>query len=157
MVGEIHVQATYLVHAGGTKFYEVIHFYNVDAKKFTLVKRWGKLAAADGGGECKVETYPTQRKLEEAANKIISSKQGRDYGTATSAHGFNPMGVSYRSAEDFNDILSKHYSSGHVVKEVLVNMGIEELEPREWIPTDDDVVSETPEPEPERDEDYGSW
>ena len=155
MVGEIHVQATYLVHAGGTKFYEVIAFSNVDAKKFTLVKRWGKLAAADGGGECKVETYSTQRKLEEAAGKIISSKQGRDYGIATSAHGFNPMGVSYNRAEDFNDALSRHYSSGGAVAEVLIGMGIEDLAPREW--EENEVVSETPEPEPERDEDYGSW
>jgi predicted DNA-binding WGR domain protein len=158
MVGEIHVTTQMLAHAGGTKFYEVIQFANVDAKKFVLVKRWGKVAVANGGGECKVETFPTHRKLEEAANKIITSKRGRDYELATSSHGFHAMGVSYRSAEDFNSILTKHYTTGAPISEVLIGMGI-----ADWEPTtsqgkeDDEIISETPEPEPERDADYGSW
>jgi hypothetical protein len=30
-------------HSTGTKFYEVVQLWNVDAKKFIVIKRWGKV------------------------------------------------------------------------------------------------------------------
>lgn len=156
MVGEIHVESCWLAHEGGTKFYETVSLSNPDAKKFALVKRWGKMAAADGGGECKVETFATKRALDLAAGKTVTGKQGRGYNLASSNHGFHGVGVSYNRAEDFNDALSKHYSSGGAMSEILVAMAIEDLEPRPEI-EENEVVSEEPTPEPERGETWGSW
>lgn len=156
MVGEIHFETTWLTHESGTKFYELVRFTNPDAKKFTLVKRWGKLAAADGGGECKIETFASQRAMEAASDKTRQSKEGRGYSIASTTQGFHGLSVSYNRAEDFNDAVSKHYSSGGALSEIMVSMGIEDLEPR-IEPEDNEVVSEEPTPEPERGETWGSW
>lgn len=157
MLGEIHVGTDYLAHEGGTKFYEVIRFYNVDAKKFVLVKRWGKTSGAPGGGECKVETFTSQRQLESNADKIITSKKGRGYVSASSTHGFNALGRSYKSGEDFYAALKKHYTTHAPISEILIGMGITELESGTVSEPENEIISETPTPEPDRDEDYGSW
>ena len=155
MIGEIHVGTTYLAHETGTKFYEVICFSNVDAKKFVMVKRWGKRSGAPGGGECKVETFGTARQLESNAEKIINSKRGRGYAGAASTHGFHSLGLSYNRPEDFAAALKKHYTTGAPIHEILIGMGIEELAVSEI--EENEIVTETPEPEPDRDDNYGSW
>lgn len=157
MIGEIHVGTTYLTHEGGTKFYEVVCFSNPDAKKFVLVKRWGKMALRDGGGESKVETYATARKLDDAYQKAVDGKRARGYQVASTSHGFHALGVSYRDADEFYATLKKHYTTGTHIHEILTGMGIGELDGAGSAGEENEIVSETPEPEPERDDNYGSW
>lgn len=159
MTGEIHFESRYMVHESGTKFYETVTFINAEAKLFATVKRWGKIAAAPGGGEVLVDEASSARAATSAAEKVIESKRKRGYSLASSTHGFHALSTSYKTEEEFVAAVKKHYTSGVHQSVVLSSMGIPDggmvVNAR---PDDaDDIVSEEPAPEPDRDDTYGSW
>ncbi len=146
------------MHEGGTKFYEVVQLYNADARKFILVKRWGKAAARVRGGEIKVEEFSTAQRLDAAADKVIREKQGRGY-SATKPDAAGALhtrgGSSFASETDFGNTLSMHYGpNGTRIREVL-GLSLGAVNPDD--DDDDEVVVEEPQPEPDRGETWGSW
>lgn len=160
MTGQIHTESRYLVHESGTKFYETVIFLNADEKKFAVVKRWGKIGVAGtGGGEIIVDTHSMARSAQAASEKIIEGKRKRGYNFATSTHGFHGTNVAYKDAGSFVAAVGRHYKLEGARREVLSAMYIDDKtigdDPNAAII--DDIVSETPEPEPERDDNYGSW
>lgn len=156
MTGQIHTESLYLVHESGTKFYETVIFHNADAKRFALVKRWGKVLSGDGGnGEILTESFTTARQAQAAAEKIIASKRKRGYKPAASTHGFHNASGPFTTPEAVVASVGKHYSSPGSRSAVLATMLLE----GEDIPVmeENEVISEEPTPEPERDADFGSW
>jgi len=147
----IHIEPRYLAHEGGTKFYEVIQFYNVDAKKFVVAKRWGAMGKS---GEVKIDAYPTQRKAQQEAEKIIRSKEGRGYAIASKNSGLHGLSTDSLGNDELSRQLRNHYRSDYA-NAIASGLLIEEVEAISV--EEDDVVVEEPMPEPERGEEWGSW
>ena len=157
MSKEIQSAPRYLEHEGGTKFYEVIEFWNVAASKFVLAKRWGKVGTV---GETMTDVFTTMRACNAAAEKILKSKMGRGYSKSESTIGFHTRNNSFSPA-DFERLLATHYQSrpftGLIMDALSLNriqgmsadtMIIDELS---------DIVLEEPGPEPDRGESWASW
>ena len=155
MTGQIHTESRYLVHEGGTKFYETVVFHNADAKRFALVKRWGKTGAT-GGGEILVDTFTTARAAQAAGEKIIASKMKRGYQVAANTHGFHGSDGPFKTVEAFIAAVGKHYLVETSRRSVLAAMMLDNADVPE-VTEENEVISEEPTPEPERDEDFGSW
>lgn len=148
----------YLEHDGGTKFYEVIEFWNTDDKKFVLVKRWGKIGTL---GETMVEFFGTMRACNSAAEKILKSKMGRGYEKTSSVEGFHGRGRSFTETE-LIALLGTHYRSKPFTTKVVDGLGLNALIQGLEIDTvvfdeASDVVVEEPGPEPDRGESWASW
>lgn len=159
MTGQIHIESRYLVHEGGTKFYETVTYLNPDEKKFVVAKRWGKIGAAFGGGEIIVDAYSSARTAQGAAERVIEGKRKRGYALAATSHGFHGTNVAYKDAGSFVAAVGRHYTTEASRKSVLAAMYIsDELQGTEaTMAIIDEIVSETPEPEPDRDDSFGSW
>lgn len=147
----IHIEPRWLSHDSGTKFYEVIQFYNVDAKKFVVAKRWG---AVGKSGEVQIAEYPTSRRAQQEADKIIKSKLGRGYTVAQSSAGLHGLSTDSMDADSLSRALRNHYRSDQA------NLISDSLNLASVMPVaveDDEIVVEEPAPEPERGEEWGSW
>ena len=149
----IHIEPRYLAHEGGTKFYEVIQFHNLDEKRFVVVKRWGPMGKS---GEVKIDSYPTLRKAQQEADKIIRSKEGRGYALAKSTSGFHGLATDDLDATEMKRRLGVHYRSDHA-NIIASNLCLRDDEIVADDSDQDDVVIEEPAPEPERGEEWGSW
>jgi len=150
---KIHIESKFLAHEGGTKFYELVEFWNSEQGKYVVVKRWG----ANGSvGQKSVEGFPVLRKAQQVADRTVSSKVNRGYNITSSSYGLHGLGVSELSVEngDLGRAIQNHYGSTDEIWEAL---GLFEI----LLPADDvteaDIISEEPEPEPERGEEWGSW
>lgn len=147
---KIHIESKFLAHEGGTKFYEVVEFWNTEQSKYVVVKRWG----ANGSvGQKSIEAFSVLRKAQQHADKTISSKVSRGYEITPSSYGLHGIGASEVSVDDgaINRLVRDHYGSG---EEILEELGLFE---REIDPDEGEIVYEEPEPEPERGEEWGSW
>jgi predicted DNA-binding WGR domain protein len=150
---EILVEARYLKHGGGTKFYEVIEFYNVVAKKFVLVKRWGSLNSKYGGGGTKIETYNDIRQCQDAAGKILREKRSHSYDITREIFGLHGA-KSDVDTDALRPTLVSHYNIGTADK--IVSALDVDFAPSGHALVDD-VVDEESAPELERGDDWGSW
>lgn len=154
MAVEVSIESSMLVHESGTKFYEVVQLYNVAAKRFVLVRRWGKFNGVQGGGEAKVETFADVRKCQDAASKIIREKGGRGYQKRPPQIPLTEVNVpdSEEAAEVLRPILRKSFD-GELILNVAGQLGFSETvfaAPKVAAPT-------PPEVEVVRDADWGSW
>jgi predicted DNA-binding WGR domain protein len=147
----IHIEARWLSHDSGTKFYEVIQFYNVDAKKFVVVKRWGPIGKT---GEVQFAEYPSSRKAQQEAEKIIKSKTGRGYMVSQSSAGLHGLGVDSIAAGELLSALNAHYRRDQATA-IAEAVGVDAM--KVIMDEVDDIVVEEPAPEPERGEEWGSW
>jgi predicted DNA-binding WGR domain protein len=158
---EILVEARYLKHGGGyTKFYEVIEFYNVTAKKFVLVRRWGNLNFKYGGGRTKIEAYNDIRQCQDAAGKILREKRSHSYDITRETFGLHGV----KSNIDMNALRStlvSHYNTDTADKIISALDVVKFVAlPSGYALVDDvvnDVVDEESTPELERSDDWGSW
>jgi predicted DNA-binding WGR domain protein len=154
---QITTEPRYLEHEGGTKFYEVIEFWNPDDKKFVMVKRWGKIGTT---GETMVEAFGTMRACNSAAEKILKSKMGRGYSKTASAQGFHGRGRSFTPTE-LVMLLGTHYQSKPFTQKVVDGLDLHKIQGIEAthmiIDELDDIVTEEPGPEPDRGESWGTW
>ena len=154
---KITTEPRYLEHEGGTKFYEVIEFWNTDAKKFVMVKRWGKMGTV---GETMIEEFNVMRACNAAAEKILKSKMGRGYSKQSSTHGFHSRSSSLTPTE-LARLLGAHYSSTHFTQKVIAHLNLDKIQGMEadMMIVDElsDIVSEEPGPEPDRGESWASW
>jgi predicted DNA-binding WGR domain protein len=167
---EILVEARYLEHGGGTKFYEAIEFYNVAVKKFVLVKRWGNVGLKHGGGGTKIETYNDIRQCQDAAGKILREKRTRDarglsYDIVRETFGLHGAKSSI-DAETLRSALGSHYNNIDITDKIISALDVVKFValPSGYALVDDVVddvanfvVSEGPAPELERSDDWGSW
>lgn len=151
---EILIEPRYLTHEGGTKFYEVIQLYSVIQKRFVLVRRWGKMALRNGGGETKIESFGDLRRCQQASDRILADKSKRGYSRATM--GFGLHGVERTSADKLRAALSQHYNDRDAVEQIVSMLGSDETASHV---DSEDVIEEGFEvkPEPVRDADWGSW
>lgn len=147
----IHIEPRWLSHDSGTKFYEVIQFYNLEAKKFVVVKRWGPVSKA---GEVQTVECANARKAQQEADKIIKSKLGRGYMVAQSSAGLHGMSTHSMNEEAFQKALRSHYrlDQANAIAETLALGTVVAT-----VADEDDIVVEEPAPEPERGEEWGSW
>lgn len=162
-------EGTFLMHEGGTKFYEVMLLHTVEHSMHLLIKRWGKTSAIHGGGEIQIAQFPNARKAQSAADTLISQKRSRGYerqgGATIGLHGYGGE-ITGGSAGNIHGLLAAHYgklNAAAIVREFAPELA-HELRGREitgvWIDELGDVVSEgakEPAPEPERGEGWGSW
>lgn len=150
-----------LSHSGGSKFYEVIQFHHVDAKRFVLVKRWGKNGVRqDGGGETKVEIYTDIRKCQAAAHKIVEEKKKGRPGQGQYAVIPVGFGLHSRPAEMTHgavySAIKDHYSGSEVIEELRTGLKLGQLVAAETA-IDDVIVEEPPAAPIERGDSWGSW
>jgi predicted DNA-binding WGR domain protein len=157
LMTHITTEPRYLAHEGGTKFYEVIEFWNPDDKKFVMVKRWGKVGTA---GETMVEEFNVMRACNAAAEKILKAKMSRGYQRDSSTEGFHGRGRSFAERE-LMPALDTHYRSIALTRKVIDMLNLSKIRGMEadMMIVDElsDIVVEEPGPEPDRGESWASW
>lgn len=153
--------ATYLAHESGTKFYEVVNISCVDQNIFLSINRWGKMSAADAGGEIKITGYRSTRLATAAAESTLDGKFNRGYSRDFTVLGLHGMGQSF-DAVGLAMALNKHYgvkNAGKIATALGMAANIKP-EDRAWVDEADEIneiVDEKPAPEPTRDASWGSW
>lgn len=155
-MSEILIESRYLAHEGGTKFYEVIQLYDVDRKRFVLVRRWGKVVMRNGGGDTKVESFGDLRRCQQAAGRILVEKNKRGYARAAAGIGGLHVVERIRSDKAAQE-LSGHYNDRATVSQILSMLGLDdEMSSPKF---ENVIIQEGFElrPEPVRDADWGSW
>lgn len=151
----IIIEPKYMVHEEGTKFYEVITFWNDTLKRGVLVKRWSKVANARGGGECKIEPIADVRKLHETKQKTLNDKGKRGYGFNNFVFGLHDE-AGAKSDDKAANLINYHYKNGENYQ-IFQALGIEQFAKAEGSQEQDEVVILEPTPEPERGDTWGSW
>lgn len=154
----VHHEPAFFMHEGGTKFYEVIKFYNADAGKFVMVKRWGKSSSIHAGGEVLIEQFKSARGLDAEADKVMRDKGKRGYNPQGPTTGcpLHDRGTGFKESDDLLTQLTAHYGANadRVFREVTDDWtALSDAAASD----DDDVISEEPTPEPDRGDTWGSW
>jgi predicted DNA-binding WGR domain protein len=150
----VSTETMFMLHSGGTKFYEITLINAADLKTFLVVKRWGKIEAIKGGGEVQVLDYSTPRTALQAAEKLKNDKEKRGYQLKDPTHG---LGGNF-AASGTADILSA--IKGHYTKHwpmVIQHLGLIDDSSPANDDDDEGIVSEQPLPEPDRGDTWGSW
>lgn len=154
---KITTEPRYFEHEGGTKFYEVVEFWNPDDKRFVLVKRWGKIGTL---GETMCESHSSLRACNAAAEKLIKSKMGRGYQRTPSTIGLHARARSFTEVELIGAIQS-HYRSTPFLSELTAMLDVDKIRGlgADMLVVDElnEIVSEEPGPEPDRGESWGTW
>jgi predicted DNA-binding WGR domain protein len=154
MRSTLTIGAEYLVHSGGTKYYEIVTFLNEAAKKFVEVRRWGPLATAkSGGGQTQTLEHDTAAQALESVRKQLNVKRRKDYGDKPAAWGLHRV-TGNQSLGDAHNYVGVHYADAELVDELRVATGMAGTATRaEPEPTQ----PEKRQPEPDRGEQWGSW
>lgn len=152
---EILIEPKYMVHEGGTKFYEVVQFYHVALHRYVLAFRWGKLSDFQGGGATKIEIHTDARKCQDAARKKIKDKSHRGYREVVEVFGLH--GINKVDADLLPLKLGAHYDDKGVIEGVMSRLGLDSIYAQvvETIDTDGDISDDIM--EPVRSNDWGSW
>jgi predicted DNA-binding WGR domain protein len=155
MPSTLVIGSDYLVHSGGTKFYEIVTFSNASEKTFVEVRRWGKIELAQsGGGQTQVLAHPTAADALDSARKQVRAKERGDYDKKPGkfglhvANGTQTLGAAYRA-------IGEHYADPELVASVRLKTG-SARDGAALEPAIDDLPKE-PMPEPDRGESWGSW
>lgn len=152
-MASIAVNAIYMRHSGGTKFYEVVQFYNDQARRYVLVRRWGKMSAKVSGGETKIEWFASRHQCTIAAERIVSEKAGRGYHRESGDFGLH--GIPLVVVEEVQKALGIHYANKDAQDLILTQLGLNVSgAPHGWVLEEETPVAQ---PEPVRDADWGSW
>ena len=76
----ISVFPYYMVHEGGTKFYEVVRLTNDSNGRSIVFNRWGKVNDFHhGGGQTKQESFDNGFSADQTAIQKITEKEKRGY------------------------------------------------------------------------------
>lgn len=152
-----------LMHEGGTKFYEVVTLHAADIKQHLLIKRWGKTSAMSRGGEIQIQMFGAARKAGQASDTVLRQKEKRGYAKRGIAFGLHGYGGTLTN-ENLKGLLLDHYGADNTVailREFMTPLGEDKIRGLEatsiWVDEVNDIVSEEPEPEPERGDSWGSW
>lgn len=154
---EILVESKYLAHEGRTKFYEVVRLYNVAAKRFVSVFRWGKNGYASKGlGEVQVKSFNDIRLCQDVATKKIMDKLRRKASgvyLAESARFGLHAGKSSIDADVLRLRLGEHYGDVEKIDEIVQALGISD----DLGMTGVEIGMALKKSEPVRDSNWGSW
>lgn len=153
MRSTLTVGAEYLVHSGGTKYYEIATFLNEDAKKFIEVRRWGPMATAKrGSGQTQVLSHGTAAQALESVRKQLKVKR-KEYADKPGGFGLHvnagsqTLGTAYR-------LIGEHYADPELAASLRIATSVAQLG------DEDEVEPKVPEkiqPEPDRGAQWGSW
>lgn len=66
-------------HSGGSKFYEVFSFWNMDTDSGVMVSRWGKMAAKESGGQMKIDQFNSEPGMRNAVQSEYNKREKRGY------------------------------------------------------------------------------
>lgn len=156
----IKVSTNYLEHSGDTKFYEVVKLSDQAANAHMVIKRWGKIAEKNGGGQTKVERYGMEIDAANSVNEILRDKR-KDKGAkgsyldAKMTVGLHAFKDAYLQDDDVMAVVRGHYHGKEVHESVNHFFDLDKD-----ADADDPIVNE-PAPEPERPiergETWGSW
>ena len=163
-------ETNYMVHEGGTKFYETVLIWTQDKQDPCLIKRWGPIGKRMGHGQTKVEYHESLAAARRAQMEICGEKlkerpgKGR-YEYAAFSYGLHDLpkmgGVGRMSKNLLCAALVNHYSEAEAGEaklrnEILWHFEIDEHGDME-LPLDDDIVEEAPEEPIIRSATWGSW
>ena len=148
---KIIVDATYMIHSGGTKFYEVISYSNERESRHASVRRWGKIGVA---GQSKVDYFNSRAQLSSSANEVVTGKVKHDYIKTFANFGIHKS-KSFESSIG-RLTLGEHYDDLDIVDALAIGLRL-----NDGIAGDDalvdDYVESAPAPAPARDGNWGSW
>jgi predicted DNA-binding WGR domain protein len=154
MRSALTIGAEYLVHSGGTKYYEIVTFLNEDSKKFVEVRRWGAMVTArSGGGQTSILAHDTAAQALESCKKQLRAKRAKGYEDKPAKFGVHQHTGSQSLGDAYRGI-GEHYADAEMVGSLRVATGSAtfgdetEVEP---------VQPEKRRPEPDRGESWGSW
>lgn len=153
MRSTLTIGAEYLVHSGGTKYYEIVNFLNEDAKRFVEVRRWGAMATAkSGGGQTQVLSHGSAAQALESCRKQLRAKRAKGYADKTGGFGVHvhngsqTLGAAHRC-------IGEHYADAELVDSLRVATGVAGTPSDPAEPEPPKVAQ----PEPDRGESWGSW
>lgn len=149
------------VHNGGSKFYEIISLWNGDNDRGVLIKRWGKVAQINSGGQTQMDEFTGQGQMDREFRGTAVEKGRRGY---TEVPATGPSRQIWLIGDDktlrlakpleVQEALVEHYQVKSQADSIMqaLNMryvpGIEVPEDAVWSPE---------EPQPDRGESWGSW
>lgn len=160
-------ELSFLVHEGGTKFYEVARFSCVDTRRHVVVRRWSKIAGkSNGGGEIKIEIFDNLTTASRSARQVLDSKtkpskSGGAYSLHSLATGLGD-GVDEFEHDMLPAVLRVHYGPQTALS-ILTNLGLADADARDEEDREEtdrlsaQMKARTPKPEPVRAADWNSW
>jgi predicted DNA-binding WGR domain protein len=160
------VNSNYLVHSGGTKFYEIVQITNAPAKRFVEIRRWGKAElGARAGGQIQILEHKSAGALADSAGRQLRTKQNKGYGGAVGASGnfglhslAGGMSGVTLTDEDILKHLHKHFGDGEDRARIIEAAQIDPSgNVEETMDQSEFDVPKEPQPEPDRGETWGSW
>lgn len=161
---EIAIEPVFLRHENGSKFYEVIQFYNVSAKSYVVAYRWGKMSDYRGGGQVKVEHHYDILRCQQAARKKVAEKSSRGYEVTAVSCGFHDALSGYGASivlrvSDVEAALDEHYKSLEAAGSIAYNLKLTYDGKKIDRIAIDDIVEEGVDlaPEVDRGDSWGSW
>lgn len=153
----IKITHKYRQHSGGSKFYETVIFEDSNNGPSVLVKRFGKIAQRNGGGQYKIENYNTATEAINEDTRIWKEKgKPKEYsGSASLPFGFGLFngGVSSDYADKgtlVRDTIG-HYADDEGAANTIVDFLSLAATPND--PQPKPVVAW----KPTETEDFGSW
>jgi len=154
------VEAKYLEHDGGTKFYETVRIVG-DGGKSILIKRYGPIGKRLGGGQTKIEYYASEGAAKSAQREILNQKSaprpGKGvYKFAEAKFGFHIVGPKSLSQTGLRETTMKHYNETTDREAVSEYFDYFAMTP--GVPAVDIVdTTKIEEPPIVRDGNWGSW
>jgi hypothetical protein len=150
---EIAVDPVALLHAGGTKFYEIVKFFDPLSHKHVEVRRWGKVEALhSGGGQVNVIPHTSKWDLDRSVDKQVAAKEKGGYKVEKSAHAFHSnVGALVPTA--FRVKLGQHYNDSALRARVIALLGLESIHTA----IDEELAPKREEVPVDRGENWGSW
>lgn len=156
----ISTETMFMLHEGGTKFYEITLLNAADLGKFLVIRRWGKIGARSTGGEIQIATHATPRAALLDAEKLKNDKTKRGYYIKDATHGFGAR-FSATGTDDILNAIKRHYVTHWPMVVQHLGMDGDKITGKsaDFMVVDEmaDIVVEEPAPEPERGENWGSW
>lgn len=147
------VETNYLVHDGGTKFYETVLITSHTSDKAVLIKRYGPINKSRGGGTI-IFKQGGIKNCRELCEKIVAEKRtlrsgkGKYVGTKGN-HGLQRSPKEVFAAQDLQAAISAHYNDQDIARQVAAYFpAVLDMAPTPACP---------PEPEPVRDASWGTW
>lgn len=162
MKDQIHFNPKMLVHAGGTKFYEIVEIWRPSAEAHLLIRRWGKMSQQTYGGDARIESFSAITSCTAMAGSLLTEKRQRGY-SRVYFEPFDKLKSHFSPNLEFSNLIIKNYGTGRG-HEILELLSINNSELLETGYTDElDTYSDTAIPivntyvEPVRTSEWGSW
>lgn len=150
------VETTYLVHDGGTKFYETVLIVSDGTAGAMLIKRYGPLNKLGGGGQTIVETGGASS-CRDANFRILAEKKAMRSGKGQYVKTDGNYGLQRQEIQHFqtDDGLKRDVGLHYYDQDIAKQMS-DFFSPTSAAAAAPAVVTLS-EPEPVRDERWGSW